>query len=216
MSGRRGTGARRPWSGQGVADYSPAFLSADDRQWIETTLNAMGIHKVPGSFFLALREAIGMYWSHRAIASSSRPAAVRGELNKTLQAAEKLDALLENLDANSAALLRAAGTQAIELQAGLAPILRALSNACSAAHEYPKAGRLPEADRLWLAVDVAKAFVNHLDTQPTATRDGPYEDVLTRVLKITIDNYPSSGERETNVHDLAQRAIKSISSRRIR
>lgn len=178
-------------------------MSEDECRALKYTLKAHGVAP-NSSFFKALGEAVGHYRTARAIKSCSRPAAVRRYLGRMVSTAEKLEKLAAEPDANTARILREAGLPATEIEAAVNALLRPLEQARQKANHYPQQGRLPELDRLHLAVDVAKAFVTHLGITPAATHEGAYEETLVHVLAF------ATGDEPSDVHDLARRACDQI------
>ncbi|MDN5872307.1 MAG: hypothetical protein L0H73_16535 [Nitrococcus sp.] len=183
---RRDDTSTRPWTGQGVADYRPGKLRKGDREKVKQELWANGITDVPEAFYGALEHAIGIFGSHRGIAATSRPTTVRETLDKIARALEEAERLVETADANSAALLRESGASVREIQGHLAAYLRTVLDAREKADEYPSRGRLPEPERVWLGVDLVKAFATHLETVPAATMGGPFVTPLKAVPTATV------------------------------
>lgn len=195
----------RQWAAQGGATWRPERLIQDVQVVLEHTLKGHGIELTP-AFHAAVADLVGSYRAARAIAQGSRPAAVRRDLDRLIKTTDKLARLVDQVDANAVALLRESGIPQDRFRTAIDAWLRALETARQAAKEYPQKGRLPEMDRLGLAVDLAKSFQNHLQVEPTATHEGPFEEALAIVLEAAI------GDQANDVHDLARRACHQLSA----
>lgn len=198
----------RPWGLTGIGRLSPTLeLSDQIRQHLTYELGRWGI-KPDKEFFDALKESIGAFISLRDLSEKSSPAKVRGNLRVAIDAALKFNDSLNQMDGNSRQLVEEASGKGVgELQRKLEKILLALHEARHLANEYPKSGRNVEFDRLWLAESVARAIRDHLKCEPTATKEGVFESVLTIVLE---DPAINKGKPVKSVHDLARRSVKML------
>lgn len=196
----------RRWGATGVSDHVSIEIDAKARTQIGLELRARGVtSQIPEDFYKSLGEAISSFNSGRELAKASKPAKVRANLQAAIDAALVLNDRLNDLDGNSRQLLGEVenGEASVLQNVYLRKIIQALSDASHLADEYPERGRLPEHERLWLAVEVANAISTHLGITPTTTKDGAFESVLTIVLEI------ATGNRVSSVHDLARHALKA-------
>ncbi len=198
----------RKWGATGVG--IPRKLSLRDDARIQIRLILKGRVETSDQFFEELEEAIGRFHTHRDIAKRSRPAAVRENLGRAQRAAQRLNSKLNALDGNSRQLLDevAVGGFPALPHVHLAKIITAIAKAEALAASYQassyrKAGRLPEAYRVFLAVDIAFALEHYLGVEPTTTKDGLFVAVLEAVLAEAI------GRRDATAHQLAVRALSS-------
>lgn len=196
----------KKWGATGAADHHPFEIGAGDRTQIARELRSNGIGSaVPAEFYGSLGESIASFKSGRELAKGSSPSSVRANLKAAITAALELNERLNKLDGNSRQLLgEVEGGEIATLQnVYLRKTIQALSEASRLAGEYPATGRLPDHQRLWLAVDVANAISTHLGVTPTTTKGGVFESVLTIVLGI------ATGAEVSSVHDLARQALKA-------
>lgn len=196
----------RSWGPTGVGTFKPVPLDEGRRRQIgQEIFSVGGISAVPSEFFGALEDALGRYDANREIAESSKPSEVRKNLKAALSAALELNERLNQLDGNARQLvsnITPDGVAALQQQ-HLLPLIHVLSEAEHEAEQYPKKGRLPEYDRLWLAVDVADAIRRHLGRQPTTTRTGLFPSILAIVLEV------ATGSAVSEVDALARKALKA-------
>jgi hypothetical protein len=159
-------------------------------------------------FFTALEKAAGFFNAEKDLAGKTKPSEVRSNLSAAVDAAQKLNDCLAELDANSLALIAEVRKgSAYELQRICQEnILWILGQADLKADEYPNKGRLDENYRLFLAIDVAKAIQSHLHVTPTTTKDGLYDAILSIVLGWLKNREVNSS------NDLARRALNSLKS----
>ncbi len=166
-------------------------------------VGSCGVHdKDQEKFFEALEMGIFRFKAYKEIGEKSRPSAVRENLNGARRLAERLYVSLQSLDGNSRQRLDQAqegGTRS--LQAATANTISALDSAIQLANEYPRAGRLPEPHRIFLAADVADAIGTHLGVKPTATKEGLFSAILGAVLT------EATGKKSEAVHELARTAL---------
>jgi hypothetical protein len=196
------------WGPTGVVDIQPFELEEATRNLITVQLKALGVRKVPDEFLAELNQAISIFRAGQVVHESSRPAEVRRNLESCLKAVNNLEQTMKSLDGNSRRLLfRREGAASSDQLDETLPIFKAdLAAALKHAENYPKAGRLFESARLFLAIDVAKAFSAHLNLQATATKEGKYESILAIVLQA------ATGQEARHVHDLACRAVAELQS----
>lgn len=197
----------RPWTPTGVTDAEFVKLDEDRRQQIALEIRSKKPSlEVPSAFFHDLEKAIGFFHSTRELAQTSKPSQVRANLREVIAGAEDLREKLTNLDGNSRRLVEEAVDGGMPtLQASLEQLIRGAAAASELADEYSKRGRLPDHQRLCLAVDVASAMKKYLGITPTATKAGTFEGLLTIVLEVA-----AAGEKKevTSVNDLVRRALK--------
>ncbi len=157
-------------------------------------------------FFTALEKAAGFFNAEKELADNTKPSKIRCNLGAALDAAQKLNDCLAELDANSLALIAEVRKgSAYELQRICQEnILWVLGQADLKADEYPNGGRLNENHRLFLAIDVAKAIQAHLHVMPTTTKDGLYDAILSIVLGWL------TNREVTSSNDLARKALNSL------
>jgi hypothetical protein len=175
----------REWGATGVGKDFPPRLTSARRSRIADELRGWEfILPDPKSFLDDLAAAIGRYDSFRHIRETSRPAAVRENLNAALEAATKLNQRLNALDGNSHSLIEeATKVDFPTLREHLDPIVRALFAASRLAKQYPNKGNLPENERLFLAADVRDALNTHLGANSSkALEGGCFEAILKVVL----------------------------------
>lgn len=195
---------KRRWGFTGAASGQPFEIAQDARTQVRLELHRFDITNVPDEFFEDLGAAVGLFRSIRDMAESRRPAKVRDNLKAAIEAAHTLNEKLNGLDGNSRYLIRVGGC-AVDLQDDhLWPIIQALGQAAILADEYPQSGRLPEDERLYLAVDVKNAIATHLGVEATSTKEGVFESILTVVLQI------ATGQQVNSVHELSRRALKAM------
>ena len=194
----------RKWGASGVGSFVPVEIDAATREHITLQLGAAAIDLTRlDHFFGALGTTIGLFHSHRELAARSKPAMVRTRISEALNVALQLNDCLNSLDGNSRQLI---GEQikdgVITLQDHhLYAIISALSQAEHAADEFPTRGRLPEYERLCLAVDIADAMEALLGIKPTSTKESQFEAILVIALEA------GTGDKREGAHDLARRAI---------
>jgi hypothetical protein len=177
---------RRAWGATGVGRYCPPRLTSASRKRIADELRSWNfILPDPEPFLDCHAAAIGQYDSSRHMRDTSRPAAVRANLNAALQAATKLNQRLNALDGNSCLLIKeAANVDKRSLRNKLDPIVQALFAASVLAKQYPNKGNLPENERLFLAADVRRALNTHLGANSSkALEGGCFEAILTVMLE---------------------------------
>ncbi|GAB5452314.1 MAG: hypothetical protein Hals2KO_26420 [Halioglobus sp.] len=198
----------RNWSPEGVAAWKMYELNKERRDQFKTELASRDIVcDKPDSFFAALERAISLFKSDRALAADASPASARSDLRAALDLAYKLNQKLNDLDGVAWSLLSEnAESSFLDQKAQtIQPLIQNLEQAMHIADEdFPQKGRLPDRSRLVLAVEVARIVKCHLGFEPTSTRGGLYDAILSLTLEAAT-NQPAN-----SVHDLARNAIKQL------
>jgi hypothetical protein len=170
----------------GIGKYFPPRLTSARRLRIEEELRGWDLI-LPGSKPLLddLAAAVGRYDRFRYIRETSRPAAVRGNLDAALKAATKLNQRLNALDGKSCLLINeAANVDLVSLHNDLNRIVEALFAASLIAKQYPTKGNLPKNERLFLAAEMRDVLNAHLGVNCSkALEGGCFEAILGVVLK---------------------------------
>jgi hypothetical protein len=186
MARSRPSVVTREWGATGVGKYFPPRLSPARRKRIADELRSWDLNlQNLDSLVEDLAAAIGRYDSLRHMRNTSRPAAVRGNLQAALNAAEKLKERLNGLDGNSWLLIDKAGIRdSLSLLDHLHPIVQTLFKASRLAHQYTVRGNLSENERLFLAADVLHVLRKHLGVSSgRALEQGCFEAILNVVLE---------------------------------
>lgn len=219
----------RDWGATGVTSLRRVEIDEGLRSQILTSLASKKVlipKEKHADFFNELSLAGGLVAAGEDLKSQSTPRQVRENLDRALKAAGGMLKALYRLDGNSHSLLRESlarvatdrsdSAEIVEL--GVAETMRTpvfveeierclitlaagLEDAARTAQEYPQ-GRLPDWGRLCLAAEVADAMRRHIGVNPTSTRGGAFEVVLSVVLEA------ATHKPVEDVQDLARRALK--------
>jgi hypothetical protein len=213
MAKSRPSVVTREWGATGVGKYFPPRLSPARRKRIAAELQSWDL-SLQGLHLLVedLAGAIGRYDSFRHIRETSRPAAVRENLNAALKAAMELNERLNALDGNSCLLIREAGHEDIQsLHRHLEPIVRALFAALQLAGQYPAKGNLPEDERERVAADVLNVLETRLGVSSGKLGEGCFEAVLTVVIEEALRR--PRKDAQSIVSNLVDRVIRADQAR---
>jgi len=195
---RVGKVSAKSWKPVGVGVVTKKRqLSKADEQQIASQLKTYRLD-ASQTFLDRMNNALSLYDVQRAIHDSNKPGIVRKKLKEAKQAcATYLDAL-GSLPDTAMYLL---GGDFNTMCDSAKKAMDVIATATISANNYPAKGKLPDSARLLLGAAVAQAFRDILKSEPTTTKAGPFESVLTIVLGAATSREPDE------VHALARRAI---------
>jgi len=139
---------------------------------------------------------------------------MRENLKAAQSSALKLNDRINNLDGNSRALLAELAPDTIDkLYSNLSEIIESLNAGLIKAKAYgPAVKRQVDTPRLILAAHIRHLMIKYLQLQPTATKDGLFEDILKAVFTAIKEGRHkrknTTKAEEPSVHDLAIKAMR--------
>ena len=196
----------REWSPSGITEWEVFVLQDATKKHLTCTLESFGISVENNELFIQkIEQAVTNYHLMQKIASDSKPSSVRKNLLSAQKKALELNEKLNNLDANSRLLIEEISSKGIQgVYSNLSEVIAVLGKALSAAHEYPKRGRLVEYDKLNLGLGIAGAIQSVLGLKPSCTKDGLLEQCYSIVYQ------DITGESFAGVHTMIERIIAEL------
>ena len=183
------------------ADLVPYELDESTRAQMETQLQSAEVpaELFPG-FLEAIRKAIQDYRSGQAAEQELRPAAIRESLKALEKKAHALERELEQAPDFILELLREMGDfDAHDLLSGPMVELRSAVRASREhANQYQRRGRVRQLSREWLVLAVAQAVHRQLGIEPTSTRGGFYESILSLTFQAATGKEPENPHRQAS------------------
>ena len=204
----------RRWGPSGVSNLGPGLDQATRKQ-LEAAVRRDEVDcRFIRAFLNEVDHAVGSYRAGRFTYEQSLPAAVREDLDRVLDAAQRLTDRVNSLGGLSRELLTEDDPNAIrQCHDHIGKVLRIVAKGQRRAQKFPtKGGRFRDFPTIILSAHIAFAIQERLYIKPTTTRGGIFEETLKTVvgsIRTETGSRRSDADPDPSVRDLMRKALKA-------